>query len=105
MIKMHKKNVAINKVENIYYDARTVILDCWVGYTHTSVTKEGSVYTTTITSLIDEGTIKETPFEGAGSDGGMTVTFNSASNSWTCITNGTVDGYKIIYDGHFFKAQ
>lgn len=104
-IKMAKKQKAEGKAQDIYNDARKVILDCWIGKTHSSVTKEGSVYSVTITGLIDEGIINETPFEGADSDGGMTLTFNEASNSWTCTTSGTVDGYKIVYDGNFMKAQ
>lgn len=102
-----KKREAINDAKGVFMSAKFIISEAEMtgdsldGY----VTISGSDYSVTVTDLLSHGDIRSNPFKNGGSDGGMTVHYNTTSGKYSCDISGTINGYTITYVGNEFKAQ
>lgn len=107
MFNSQKKREAINDVKAVFMSAKFIISEAEMtgdsldGY----VTISGSDYSVTVTDLLSHGDIRSNPFKNGGSDGGMTVRYNTTSRKYSCDISGTINGYTITYVGNEFKAQ
>ena len=105
VINRQKKQAAICEAEIIFMEAETVLAEAAAGEIHSSVKHLGSNYTVTVLSLINEGLISKSPFDGSTYDGGMTVSLNENTYQYSCSVSGTINGYHLVYDGYSFQIQ
>ena len=97
---------AEKKAQKVYQAAKTVLMEAaasgdevFEGITLSN--DGGKTYYITVTDLVNLHEIEENPFKSTSSDGGMTVRFNTETDSYTATVSGTIDGYRIAYYGDF----
>lgn len=100
------KNGPEKKASSVLTTAKFLILEARYSSTPVDgVTKEGSIYTTTVTDLLDANELSKNPFENYGADGGMTIVFNEDAYEYTVTCSGTIDGYSLTYNGSTFTSK
>ena len=101
------KRNAEKKAQEVFTVARNILLeaefeeDTLGGY----VSISGTEYYVTVTDLISHGDLAATPFKDCSYDGGMTIYHDKYKSEYRCDISGTIDGYTLTFDGHFFKAK
>ena len=96
------KRYAIRDAEEVFHVAKEVIFEEVQAGETTICTKNGDVYSVTLTALRENGEIEAKAFKDGGDDGGMTVYYDSTTGVFDCTLSGTVNTYKLAYkDGQF----
>ena len=101
------KNAAIHSAEEIFQSAKMCIIEATALGTSTEVvTKSGDTYTTTFKTLYDEGEININPFDtpNTTADGGMTISYNAATETWTVTVSQTINSYVLSYSNNTFQV-
>ena len=92
---------ALSCGKNVLLEASTMGTDSFNG----KVTENAGVYSVTVKALVELGELEKNPFDSnVYPDGGMTISYTQATNTWSVSVSGTIDGYDLIYAGGSFTA-